>query len=365
MQLDVMAILTPVTPHFCPEGRLVNGEHIERGHINRTFVSTIEMDGVQRRYVHQLINSIVFPNPPLMMENIRRVIDHLRLKRPDDPGLLELISNEDGHIFWQDADGSYWRTYNYVEGSTVFDVVPNAEIAYEAALTFGKFLNDLADLDPAGFHITIPNFHNTPSRLAAFDAAVKNGIAERLEQATSDIEFVTENAALGGRLMSILDSYPEACRVTHNDTKVNNVLFCEKTKKGLTVIDLDTVMPGTVLFDVGDLVRTACNSGEEDEPDLSKVNFRTDCFDGIIDGFVETTGDSLHASERENLAYAGAVITFECGVRFLTDYLTGDTYFKTHRENQNLDRARTQFHLVKQMLDQMDDLRLSVARRFA
>lgn len=351
-----MAILSPITPQFLPHGQLLQDTQIEQGHINRTYMTVVREGGETLRYIHQHINTTVFPNAPEMMKNIRRVINHLAEKRPNYSGNLHLIPSQDGLDYYLDDDGHYWRCYKYVEGSTSFDIVPNPDIAYQAALTFGTFLNDLSDLSPSEFHITIPDFHNTLFRLSQFDRALANPVDRRVELAQEEIEFIQSHRELAGKLMAVIQEYPEAIRVTHNDTKVNNVLFSEETLTGLTVIDLDTVMPGTALFDIGDLIRTACNTAAEDERDLSKVVFDESKFAAIIRGFAETTGKSLHPAEWDAMPYCGAVITLTIGIRFLTDFLNGDTYFRTHRPNQNLDRARTQIHLVKQMLQQIDAL---------
>ncbi len=351
-----MAILSPITPQFLPQGQLLQDTQIEQGHINRTYMTVVREGDQTHRYIHQHINTTVFPNAPEMMRNIRRVLDHLESKRPQNPGRLHLVPSQSGLDYYLDDEGHYWRCYKYVEGSTSSDIVPNPDIAYQAALAFGSFLSDLSDLDPSEFHITIPDFHNTLFRLSQFDAALANPVEGRRELASAEIEFVESHRELAGTLMAVIQNHPEAIRVTHNDTKVNNVLFCEQTLTGLTVIDLDTVMPGTALFDVGDLIRTACNTAAEDERDLGKVVFDQGKFEAIIRGFAETVGKSLQPAEWDAMPYCGAVITLTIGIRFLTDFLNGDTYFRTHRPNQNLDRARTQIHLVKQMIEQMDEL---------
>lgn len=356
-----MALLTPITTHFLSDGQLMSDELIERGHINRTYMSVIRTAGVTERFIHQHINKFVFPNPPAMMKNIRRVVDHVNSKTPNIAEHLTLIPSEPGKDFYLDENNEYWRCFRYVEGSTTFDVVPNPDIAYKAAVAFGSFLNKLSDLPTKDFHITIPDFHNTLFRLKQFDEARHNPAPGRIELADDEIAFVESNRALAGRLMQIVHNHPEAIRIVHNDTKVNNVLFCEKTLEALTVIDLDTVMPGTVLFDIGDLIRTGTSTSAEDEQDLSLVQFDIEKFAAIIRGFAETTGKSLHPAEWSAMPVCGAVITLTIGIRFLTDYLNGDKYFKTHRDNHNLDRCRTQFELVRQMLDQLPQLEKIVA----
>lgn len=359
-----MALMSPITTHFVVGSELVGQEPIERGHINRTYLSVVQKDGQVDRYIYQLINKAVFPNPPRMMDNIRAVLDHLHAKRGSTEGTLELVQNADGSWFHQDDEGEFWRCYRYIENSSTYDIVPNPEIAYQAALAFGTFLNEVSDLPTSGFHITIPDFHNTEFRLSQLDAAMANPAPGRISLATEEIDFVNRHRELGGRLMHVVKRHPEAIRIVHNDTKVNNVLFCDQGKVGKAVIDLDTVMPGTVLFDIGDLIRTACNAAAEDEQDLSKVIFNKDHFAAIIRGFAESTGSTIHPAEWDAMPYSGAIITMTVGIRFLTDFLNGDTYFRTHRENQNLDRCRTQFELVRQMLDNADELeRIVMAER--
>lgn len=346
-----MALLSPVLPRFQIEGAMVDADQILRGHINRTYVSTVEDGGATRRYVHQWINKSIFADPPKLMENIQRVVDHVSAKRP---GQLQLVPHVDGSSYFQDEHGEYWRTYHFVEGTSVVDVVDSPEVAYEAASTFGQFLSDLSDLDPSSFHITIPDFHNTPKRMEQLSTAVKEASPERLAEAQPLLDYVYSIDHLAPKLTRVLDEFPEASRVTHNDTKVNNVLFDAETGKGKCVIDLDTVMPGTVLFDIGDLVRTACNTAAEDEKSLSAVGFDAARFKAIVEGFASTT--EFHKAEWHAMPYCGAVITYECGTRFLADFLRGDTYFHTAYEGHNLVRAKVQFELVRQMLDQIADL---------
>lgn len=359
-----MALASPITTHFVLGSELIGQETIERGHINQTYMSVVQKDGQIGRYIYQHINKSVFPDPPRMMDNIKAVLDHIHAKRGTAADSLELVANADGSYYFKDENGEFWRCYRYIEDTTSYDIVPNPEVAYQAALAFGSFLNEISDLPTEGFHITIPDFHNTEFRLRQLDAALANPVTGRLEIAAAEIDFVNRHRELGSRLMHIVDHYPEAIRIVHNDTKVNNVLFCGEGKVGKAVIDLDTVMPGTILFDIGDLIRTACNAAAEDETDLSKVIFNKDHFAAIIRGFAESTGQSIHPAEWDAMPYCGAVITLTVGIRFLTDFLNGDTYFRTHRKNQNLDRCRTQFELVRQMLDSADELeRIVMAER--
>lgn len=355
---ELMALLNPVIPHFQIEGELLDADQILRGHINKTFVTTVSHEGKSKRYVHQWINSSIFQDPPKLMSNIAKVVSHLGQKRPDQ---LNLVPQADGKTFLCDAEGHYWRTYDFVENTIVFDVVDSPEVAYEAALTFGQFLNDLSDLDANEFHVTIPDFHNTPKRLEQLQSAINKAIPERLAAAKEQIDFVDSVSWIADKLTRIMDEWPETVRVTHNDTKVNNVLFDAETQKGKCVIDLDTVMPGSILFDVGDLIRTACNRAAEDEQDLNLVAFDAERFGAIVKGFGESVGNTLVGAEWDAMPYCGAVITFECGTRFLADYLRGDNYFHTQYPEHNLVRTKVQFELVRQMLEQMDDLKSKTA----
>ncbi len=355
MKDELMALLNPVVPQFKIEGELIDADQIFRGHINKTYVTTVSLNGTNRRYVHQWINDSIFGDPPKLMENISKVVQHVGNKRP---GQLNLVPQADGKSFLRDDEGHYWRTYDFVEGTTVFDVVECPTVAYEAAVTFGNFLSDLSDLDAKDFHITIPDFHNTPKRLEQLREAMAVASPERLESAKDLLGFVSSVEWISDKLTKILDEYPEAVRVTHNDTKVNNVLFDSESGKGKCVIDLDTVMPGTVLFDIGDLIRTACNKAAEDEKNLDLVIFDSSRFEAIVKGFGETVGKTLIPAEWDALPYCGAVITFECGTRFLADYLRGDTYFHINYPEHNLDRTKVQFELVRQMLEQIEELKL-------
>jgi aminoglycoside phosphotransferase (APT) family kinase protein len=355
-----METLAPIAHHFTQDSVLNKSEKIERGHINRTYLSVVTHHGQTIRLIHQHINKSIFPNPPRMMDNIKAVLDHLESKNGSGDKSLKIVPSDTGTLYYKDDEGEFWRCYEFVENSVTFDIVPNTDIAYKAAHRFGLFLRDLADLQIADFHITIPNFHNTSFRLQSLDKALSDPVVGRLDLARAEVDYVNQNRSIATKLMDVIEANPEVVRIVHNDTKVNNVLFDEHTLDATTVIDLDTVMPGTVLFDIGDLIRTACNTAAEDERDLTKVNFDQGKFAAIIRGFAETTGPSIHPAEWEAMPYCGAVITMTIGIRFLTDFLNGDTYFAVHRENHNLDRCRTQFELARQMLAQIDELKAIV-----
>ncbi len=306
------------------------------GHINDSFIVT----SADRRFLLQRINTGVFKSPRNVMENIARVTEHLRRKGVQT---LTLISTRDGKTYLD--EGGAWRMYDFIAGARSFDVVDAPARAREAARAFGEFQCALADLPPPRLAETIPDFHNTPMRFAAFRKSLEADSANRAASAKREIDFALAQESLAHALIDL--HLPE--RVTHNDTKINNVLFDERTDRAVCVVDLDTVMPGLALYDFGDLVRTATSPAAEDERDLSRVVFQKPMYDALVEGYLETAGDMLTDAEKEHLALAGRVITFETGLRFLTDHLGGDTYFKVHREGHNLDRCRTQFRLVERL----------------
>ncbi|MEI6890606.1 MAG: aminoglycoside phosphotransferase family protein [Pontiella sp.] len=329
------------------------------GHINDTFKVYYDVNGVEVHYIHQRINPNIFKDIPGLMENIGRVTRHQRMKFEQagaddlDRRVLTLIPTVDGKDFYQDQSGAYWRTYTFIEGALGIDVVENTQQAFEAAKAFGEFQCQLADL-PGRLKETIPNFHHTRSRFDTLLQAVEEDSFNRAADVKAELEFAMHHEGLVDIVVDLLASGEIPERVTHNDTKLNNVLIDTTTHKGKCVIDLDTVMQGSVLYDFGDMVRTTTNTAEEDEPDLSKVGMDIDYFTALVNGYMETASGFLVPKEKELLPLSGKLITFEIGLRFLTDYLQGDTYFKTHRDGQNIDRCRKQFKMVQSMEEQMD-----------
>ncbi len=264
--------------------------------------------------------------------------------------VLRLIPTRSGNACHVDEDGDYWRAYHYIPGARTYDAVVITEQAFQAARAFGRFQDLLAGLPPPRLHDTIPDFHNTPKRFEALLAAISADTAGRAVLAKPEIEF----ALLHQPIVSILRDAKLPERVTHNDTKFNNVMLDDTTGEGICVVDLDTVMPGLAPYDFGDMVRTTTSPAEEDEQDLSKVTMQFPMFEALVRGYLMSAGGFLTNDERKLLAFSGKLITFEVGIRFLTDYLSGDTYFKIHREGHNLDRCRTQFKLV-QSIEQQED----------
>jgi hypothetical protein len=281
------------------------------------------------------------------MENIQRVTSHLGGKLAGQTNLsravLTLIQSRDGRCWHQDAEGNYWRIYIFIEKARTFDAVETPSQAFAAARSFGHFQKLLSDLPAPRLHDTIPNFHHTPSRFARLEEAIAADKMRRAKVAAAEIDFALRHKPIVGLLLAA--DLPE--RVTHNDTKFNNVMLDEMTGEGLCVIDLDTVMPGLAPYDFGDMVRTTTSPAREDERDLSKVEMQWPMFEGLLKGYVDSAADFLTPAEWRHLPFSGKLITFEIGMRFLTDFLEGDTYFKVHRTDHNLDRCRTQFKLVE------------------
>lgn len=349
-------------------GTLVQQNPYGNGHINDTFLLRYETaDHSEKKYILQRMNHDIFRNPPLLMENIVHVTDHLRgiiRSRGGDPEreTLNVLKTRDGASFFRDSSGSYWRVFPFIERSVCLEKVRNAKDFYDSAVAFGSFQKMLADFPAGTLHETIPNFHNTSSRFRDFRAAVQNGDRERAALARTEITFALDRESETAVLTALLDAGALPLRVTHNDTKLNNILFDADTGKALCIIDLDTVMPGLSLYDFGDSIRFGASTGDEDEPDLDKVSLDLSLFEAFTKGYLEGCAGSLTAKEIEMLPMGAKLMTYECGIRFLADFLTGDTYFKVHRENHNLDRARTQFKLVADMEAKWDQMKAIVEK---
>lgn len=349
-------------------GTLVQQSPYGNGHINDTFLLRYEtVDHSEKKYILQRMNHDIFRNPPLLMENIVHVTDHLRgiiRSRGGDPEreTLNVLKTRDGASFFRDSGGSYWRVFPFIERSVCLEKVRNAKDFYDSAVAFGSFQKMLADFPAGTLHETIPNFHNTSSRFRDFRAAVQSGDRERAALARTEIAFALDRESETAVLTALLDAGALPLRVTHNDTKLNNILFDADTGKALCIIDLDTVMPGLSLYDFGDSIRFGASTGDEDEPDLDKVSLDLSLFEAFTKGYLEGCAGSLTAKEIEMLPMGAKLMTYECGIRFLADFLTGDTYFKVHRENHNLDRARTQFKLVADMEAKWDQMKAIVEK---
>jgi len=362
------ARLRQIADRFRIPGRFIRAQPVQRGHINDTFAATYEWNGAPTRYIHQRINRRVFRDPERQMQNIERVTLHtankLREENVPEPArrALTLVPTTDGASFLVDDEGEYWRTYRMVEDARTYDVATSPEQAYQAAKAFAQFQRLLHDLPGPRLHGTIPDFHHTPKRVEDLKGAVRHDPHGRVREARGHIDFALAREDRAGELLALQGRGEIPERVVHNDTKLNNVLFDEGTGEAICVIDLDTVMPGLALYDFGDMVRTTTSPAAEDETDLSRVDMRMDMYEALCTGYLDEMGAFLVNPERERLAFAGALITYEVGVRFLTDFLLGDTYFKVTHPGHNLERCRNQFRLLACIERRAQDMQRVVNR---
>lgn len=348
-----------VIGNFLIDGELEKIKVNTQGHINSTFVSTFIKDGVRTKYTHQKINRNVFKNPKEVMENIVAVTKHIEEKVssfPDkDRRVLKVIFTKDNLPYYIDEDGEYWRTYIFIENVNTYDKIPSVNAARNLGKGIGNFQKQLSDFDGSRLNITIPHFHDMNLRYRQLDDAVKADVKGRCAQVKAELDFLYANRERGCRIWDDFEKGILPNRVTHNDTKMNNVLFDPVSDEAVCVIDLDTIMPGTILFDTGDMIRTACNTAEEDEKDLSKVSFDAEMYKSLIGGYMESADSFLTKEEREGIKESGRVITQIMAVRFLADYIAGDVYYHTAYDDHNLVRCRTQLSLIKSMDEQWGD----------
>ena len=345
--------LLDISRQFQIYGDLLHAEPCKIGHINETYIATYNQGGIQVRYVHQKINIHVFKDPDAVMANFVRVTSHQRRKltergaRDASRRSLTVIPTRDGRPYYRNPDGECWRTLVFVEGVRTFVAVESPTQAYEAGKAFGEFQSFLVDLPGARLTETIPHFHNTRKRFLALQEAIEQDRANRAKEAAAEIASALKKEPIVDVILNALARRKVPERVTHNDTKFNNVMLDVVTGEAMCVVDLDTVMPGCALYDFGDMVRTTTSPTLEDELDLTKVQMRMPMFKALARGYLERAGRFLTKGERGLIAFSGKLITFTIGIRFLTDFLRGDTYFRVHRPHHNLDRCRTQFKLVE------------------
>jgi aminoglycoside phosphotransferase (APT) family kinase protein len=350
--------LDKICAAFDCAGTWITSCPIPSGHINDTYCSEFDESGRRIKYVNQRINHLVFREPELLMENIERVTRFAReriIAAAGDPDreTLTIVPTRDGRSFHRTPEGSYWRMFRYINGARTYDRVEDLRHVYSASKAFGNFQKMLARLPGERLHETIPDFHHTRKRTDAFLASVEFDPARRAGEVKAEIDFVLARKEDAGVVVDGMASGRIPERVTHNDTKLNNVMIDDRTGEGICVIDLDTVMPGSVLYDFGDSVRLGAATAAEDERDLGKVGFDIRMFDRLAAGYLDAARDFLVPAETDLLAFSAKLLTLECGIRFLTDHLKGDVYFKIHRPGHNLDRARTQFKMVAEMERQM------------
>ncbi len=351
-----------VINQFCTDGECYECKVFGDGHINSTYLlSCRDINGKQIKYVLQAINTYVFKEPDKLMDNIIRVTEFLRAKEPENRGILKIIHTIDGKGFYRDNEGKCWRMYVYVDDALSLESVGMPEDFYEAAFAFGKFQRDLSDFPADTLYEIIPNFHNTQKRYEDFLEAVNNDLQGRAAGVKKEIDFIMQRNGFYGLLNRKYAEGVLPLRVTHNDTKLNNVLLDSKTRKALCVLDLDTIMPGFSVTDFGDAIRFGANNAAEDEKDLSKVWLNLELFKIYAQGYLKGCDGHLKADEIMLLPEGAKMMTIECGIRFLTDYLIGDLYFKTNYPKHNLDRARTQLKLFEDMENKTDEMKQIVS----
>ena len=346
-----------ICEQFKIDGNFVSAERYGEGHINDTFL--VKTD--KTKYILQRVNNTVFKKPEEVMENISKATNFMAKEITARGGdvtreTLTLVKTLDEKDYYVSEDGRLFRMYIFIDNATCYQIIENGEVFYQAARAFGQFQKILKDFPADELHETIVNFHNTVDRYRIFKEAIAEDKMGRLESVKADVEFALAREKDAGAIVDALNEGRIPLRVTHNDTKLNNVMIDDETGLGVCVIDLDTVMPGSMLYDFGDSIRFGASTAAEDELDLDKVNMDLNLFEEYVKGYLEELGESITKEEIELLPMSAKLMTLECGIRFLTDYLDGDNYFKIHRENHNLDRARTQLKLVWDMEQKMDEM---------
>jgi hypothetical protein len=338
------------------------------GHINDTYAITYHIEQNQpHRYILQRINHNVFKKPEQLMQNVDKVTRFLREKIASSGGdpdreTLTLILTHTDQTYYKSPDANYWRGYHFIEGAQTYEIVEKKEDIYNAAWAFGRFQKLLNDFPVTQLNETIPDFHHTQKRYQTFIESVEQDVVGRADAVQDEIGFAIARGAETSFLVDMLAAGNLPLRVTHNDTKFNNVLIDDETGKGICVLDLDTVMPGLSLYDFGEIVRTGANPAAEDEVDLSKVRLDLEIYDTLTQGFLDAARDILTETEMDYLHYGPKMMAYENGIRFLTDHLLDDVYYKIHRQDHNLDRCRTQFKLVEEIETKFDEMQRIVQK---
>lgn len=351
-----------ICEQFSVNGDFTGYEKINNGHINSTYNLIFDEDGQVKKYVLQKINTNVFKNPDYLMSNIVAVTEHIRKKNAEnnvdcpERRTLTFFPCLDGKYYYIDSNNECWRLYIYVDDVYTLNAIESEEVFSNAGAAFGEFQNLLADFDGSTLFETIENFHHTVCRFEALKKAIEENKSGRLDTVKEEIEFALQREADTHVLVDMIAEGKLPLRVTHNDTKLNNILFDNITSKGICIIDLDTVMPGLSMYDFGDSIRFGANTAAEDEKDVSKVSLSLPLYEAYVKGYLSSAKDALTDLEKELLPFGAKIMTYECGIRFLTDYLNGDVYFKIGYPEHNLVRCRTQFALVKDMEDKMEQM---------
>lgn len=336
-----------IAEQFCMQGEVQEIVPYGEGHINVTYLVTT----TEKRYILQKMNTRVFPDPVNLMKNICGVTEHLRARNIET---LTVVPTKTGESFIHGEE--CYRVYDFIENTVTYQKVTDKEVFKNSGKAFGEFQNYLAEFDASKLTETIARFHDTPNRFANFMNALNKNALDRAKDCQNEIQFVLDHKDTYATAMDGLKDGSLPLRVTHNDTKLNNILMDDKTGEARAVIDLDTIMPGSMLYDFGDSIRFGASTAAEDEKDLSKVHFDIELFKAYAEGYCGAVKDSITAREAELLPYGAYLMTIECGMRFLTDYLEGDTYFATKYEGHNLVRCRTQLQLAKEMEENFEKM---------
>ncbi len=357
-----------VLPMFCFKGRYQSVRELTSGNVNNTYLLTYQDGDLRRQYILQHVNTYVFKNPHEVMSNIAAVTEHVRdsyqrCNESAERRVLELIKTCQGTNLFEDEDGDFWRAYSYIDEADALDMVESPAQMEEVGRGFGVFQRMLYDFPAHQLYQSIPNFHNTPKRFYAFVRSVDEDKANRVQFLEEEIEFMFDRRRMMGEITKLLDANMLPLRVTHNDTKSNNVLLDRASGKAICVIDLDTVMPGSSLYDYGDAIRFGASTAAEDEPDTSKIALDMDKTKAFTRGFIEETNGFLTHEELIRLPLGIKVITCELAMRFLTDYIDGDLYFKVNSPDHNLTRARAQMALLRDVEAREGDL-LAMCQRY-
>jgi hypothetical protein len=355
--MDDNSALRSIAGQFAISGKLSSIAPLKRGHINDTYLSIWAAGPATLRYIHQKINRHVFRNVPGLMRNVELVTAHIqkKLSAVSDQGLaqedqvLKLVPTKDGRNFYQDEQGEFWRTYVSIENCLSYDLCPSGQVAFEAARACARFDKMLMDLDSSKLIETIPDFHNAAARFRSFNKAIERDEFERVADCQSEIEFARTRVDAASQISAGLQKGLLPCYSVHNDTKLNNILFSKTSGRGIAIVDLDTCMAGTLLYDFGDLTKHLVIIGQEDEQNLSKIEINLEYFSGAVDGYLSELLPLMKASELELLAKSLKTFALILGTRFLSDHLQGDTYFKISRPGHNIERARAQFKLVLEL----------------
>jgi hypothetical protein len=344
-----------IASNFKYIGKIVGFEPLGEGHINKTYLVITD----KNKYTLQMINTSVFTDPVGLMENIYNVTEFLKIKIIRGGGdplreTLTVVKTKNDEYIYIDDSGNTWRSYLYIDNVITCQEPTSFQLVYDTGHAFGTFQNMLYDYEADKLNETIKDFHNTVQRIKNLEEAVKKNLSGRAEQVQEEIDFVISRKKDCSLIVEKINDGKIPLRVTHNDTKLNNVLFDKETNRPICILDLDTVMPGSILYDFGDALRIIGSSAVEDEKDLSKVHFLIDNFRIFTKGYLDSIGRNITEEEVALLAFSVKLITLEIGMRFLTDHINGDIYFGIHREGHNLDRARTQFNLVREIEENMD-----------